>query len=119
MAKILIVDDDRYIVEVAKVALEIRGYEVITAFDGDEAMAKVMHEFPDLIILDLLMPKIDGWETYKQLKKTTQIPIIILSALEKGKGIIEDMEVEDYIEKPFEINDLVNRVSKSLGARRG
>jgi two-component system response regulator VicR len=117
VAKILIVDDDRYIVEVAKVALEIEGHEVISAFDGEEAIAKVMHEFPNLIILDLLMPKMDGWEAYKQLKeysKTTHIPIIIISALEERKGMTEDMEVEDYIEKPFEINDLVNRIKRVL-----
>lgn len=117
MARILIVDDDKYIVEVAKVALEIYGYEIISAFDGEEAIAKTMHEFPDLILLDLMMPKMDGWEAYKQFKeysKTSHIPIIIISALEKEIGMTEGMEVKDYIVKPFEINDFVNRVKNVL-----
>jgi len=117
VAKILIVDDDKYIIEVVKVALEINGYEVISAYDGEEAMAKTRHEFPNLIILDLLMPKMDGWEVYKRLKeysKTAHIPIIIISALEEKIGMVEEMEVEDYMEKPFDVNELVNRVKNIL-----
>ncbi|MEW6608528.1 MAG: response regulator [bacterium] len=117
MAKILIVDDDRYIIDVVKVALEIQGYEIIDAFDGEEALAKTIHEFPDLILLDLLMPKMDGWEVYEQLKgetETAHIPIIIISALSEETSMPERMEVEDYIAKPFEMNDLLNRVKKSL-----
>lgn len=117
MAKILIVDDDKYIIEIVKIALEIKGYEIISAFEGEEALDKAMHEFPDLILLDLLMPKMDGWEVYKRLKeysKTTHLPIIIMSALEEEIGIIEEMQVEDYIEKPFDVNELVNRVMNIL-----
>ncbi|MEW6096338.1 MAG: response regulator [bacterium] len=122
MGKILVVDDDKYIVEVAKAALEIQGHEIISAFNGEEAIAKTIHEFPNLILLDLMMPKMDGWEAYKRLKeysKTAYIPIIIISALEEEIGMTQEMEVEDYIVKPFEVNELVNRVNNVLKDMRG
>lgn len=118
--KILIVDDDKCIVEITKVVLEINGYEVLSAFDGEEALAKTMHEIPDLIILDLLMPKMDGWEAYNQLKKyskTAHIPIIIISALDKDTEMNKEMDVEGYLEKPFETNELVEKINNILDAK--
>ncbi len=119
--KILIVDDDKSIIEITKVVLEINGYEVLSAFDGKEAMAKVRHEIPDLIMLDLLMPKMDGWEVYNQLKeysKTAHIPIILVSALDKDTEMNKEMDVEGYLEKPFEINQLIAKINNVLASKR-
>ncbi|MDI6735946.1 MAG: response regulator [bacterium] len=119
--KILIIDDDKCIIEITRVVLEINGYEVLNAFDGEEAMAKVRHEIPDLIMLDLLMPKMDGWEVYNQLKeysKTAHIPIILVSALDKDTQMNKEMDVEGYLEKPFEINELIEKINNVLDSKR-
>ncbi len=119
--KILIVDDDKCIIEITRVVLEINGYEVLSAFDGEEAMAKVRHEIPDLIMLDLLMPRMDGWEVYNQLKeysKTAHIPIILVSALDKDTQMNKEMDVEGYLEKPFEINELTEKINNVLASKR-
>jgi CheY-like chemotaxis protein len=85
--KILVVDDEVYIVHILDFSLGMEGYEVVTALDGEEALAKVKKEQPDLIVLDIMMPKLDGYETCRILKsdpETQQIPVILLSA--KGRG---------------------------------
>lgn len=125
-AKILVVDDDPDVLEAIGIVLEANGYEVVTARDGAEGLDKLKDEKPDLMILDLLMPKMDGFEVCKELKdprraKYANIPIIILSSVreEASRRRYEletglQLDVDDYVEKPIEYNILLERVKKIL-----
>lgn len=118
--KILVVDDEIYIVHILDFSLGIEGYEVMTALDGEQALAKVSQEKPDLIVLDIMMPKLDGYETCKALKSnpvTKNIPVILLSA--KGRNVDQkvgfEVGADDYISKPFSPRKLVERINAILG----
>ena len=113
MAKrILLVDDEANLVEMIKMRLEANNYEVLTAYDGQEALQKAQKEKPDLIILDLMLPKMDGYKVCGLLKKDarySKIPIIMFSARaqEEDKKLGEEVGAEAYITKPFEPNTLL------------
>jgi len=118
--KILVVDDEVYIVHILDFSLGVEGYDVMTALDGEQALAKVAQEKPDLIVLDIMMPKLDGYETCKALKsdpETRDIPIILLSA--KGRNVDQkvgfEVGADDYITKPFSPRKLVERINSILG----
>jgi two-component system alkaline phosphatase synthesis response regulator PhoP len=118
--KILVVDDEIYIVHILDFSLGMEGYEVITALDGEQAVERAMAEKPDLIVLDIMMPKLDGYETCKILKQdeaTRDIPVILLSA--KGRNIDQkigfEVGADDYITKPFSPRKLVERINTILG----
>ena len=118
--KILVVDDEVYIVHILDFSLSMEGYEVVTAMDGEEALAKVGVEKPDLIVLDVMMPKLDGYETCKRLKEnddTKSIPIILLSA--KGRAVDQKMGLNvgatDYVTKQFSPRKLVEKINAILG----
>jgi DNA-binding response OmpR family regulator len=125
-AKILIVDDDPDILTAIGAVLEARDYEVVTAPDGEEGLDKLRDEKPDLMILDLLMPKMDGFAVCKELKdprraKYSNIPILILTSVkeeasrrryELETGLA--MDVDDYVEKPIDPYTLLERVEKLL-----
>ena len=120
-SKILVVDDETYIVELVKFNLEKEGYKVVVANDGLSALEKVKSELPDLIILDIMLPKMDGLEVYRTLKLNPEynsIPIIMLTA--KGEDIDTvlglEMGADDYIKKPFSPRELVARVKARLRA---
>jgi two-component system alkaline phosphatase synthesis response regulator PhoP len=118
--KILVVDDEIYIVHILDFSLGIEGYEVMTALDGEQALAKVAQDKPDLIVLDIMMPRLDGYETCKALKgnpDTKDIPVILLSA--KGRNVDQkvgfEVGADDYITKPFSPRKLVERINAILG----
>jgi two-component system, OmpR family, alkaline phosphatase synthesis response regulator PhoP len=118
--KILVVDDEIYIVHILDFSLGMEGYEVITALDGEQALEKARAERPDLIVLDIMMPKLDGYETCKLLKgedTTRDIPVILLSA--KGRNVDQkigfEVGADDYITKPFSPRKLVERINAILG----
>ena len=118
--RILVVDDEIYIVHILDFSLGMEGYEVITALDGEEALRKVKEAKPDLIVLDIMMPKMDGYETCQALKSdeaTRDIPVILLSA--KGRNVDMqagyDVGADDYITKPFSPRKLVDRINAMLG----
>ena len=118
--KILVVDDEIYIVHILDFSLGMEGYEVSTALDGEQALEKARAEKPDLIVLDIMMPKLDGYETCKILKgdpATRDIPVILLSA--KGRNIDQkigfEVGADDYITKPFSPRKLVERINGILG----
>lgn len=125
-AKILVVDDDPDVLDAIGIVLEANGYKVITARDGMEGLNKLKEEKPDLMILDLLMPNLDGFGVCKELKdprwsKYAYIPIIILSSVreEASRRRYEletglQLDVDDYVEKPIEHNILLERVEKIL-----
>jgi two-component system alkaline phosphatase synthesis response regulator PhoP len=117
--RILVVDDEIYIVHILDFSLGMEGYEVITALDGEEALEKAFESGPDLIVLDIMMPKMDGYETCKVLKadnRTKDIPIILLSA--KGRNVDMqtgyDVGADEYITKPFSPRKLVDRINAML-----
>jgi len=118
--KILVVDDEIYIVHILDFSLGMEGYEVVTALDGEQALHKVKSDKPDLVVLDIMMPKLDGYETCKILKtdpETKNIPVILLSA--KGRNVDQKMGfqvgADDYITKPVSPRKLVERINMILG----
>jgi two-component system alkaline phosphatase synthesis response regulator PhoP len=118
--RILVVDDEIYIVHILDFSLGMEGYEVVTALDGEQAVEKARSEKPDLIVLDIMMPKLDGYETCKILKgddATKNIPVILLSA--KGRNVDQkigfEVGADDYITKPFSPRKLVERINSILG----
>jgi len=125
-AKILVVDDDPEIREAISLILEANGYKVVTAQDGIDGLNKLKEDKPDLMILDLLMPRLDGFGVCKELKdprwaKYANIPIIILSSVRedasKRRYELEtgvQLDVADYVEKPIEHTVLLERIGKIL-----
>ena len=116
MKKILIVDDEKPISDIIKFNLTKEGYETVTAFDGREAIAKFEEENPDLIILDLMLPELDGLEVAKKVRKTSHIPIIMLSAKDSEFDKVIGLEIgaDDYVTKPFSNRELLARVKAHL-----
>lgn len=117
MAKnILVVDDEKPISDIVKFNLTKEGYDVVTAYDGEEALAKVNEVNPDLILLDLMLPKIDGLEVAREVRKDHDMPIIMLTAkdseIDKVLGL--EMGADDYVTKPFSNRELVARVKANL-----
>lgn len=117
--KILVVDDEADIREIIQARLISNGYEIIAAEDGFIALSLAKREKPDLIILDIMMPRMDGYSALRELRKdneTADIPVLILSVKEKDK--MEDMfyfqNISDYIEKPFDSEELLEKVKRIL-----
>ena len=122
--KILLADDDPNILKLVKLRLEANGYEVVTASDGEECMAKVFSEKPQLILLDLMMPKVDGYAVLVGLKEMhglqeeiPDIPVIVLTAMgdSRVKDLVQKEHIADYVLKPFNSQDLLAKVKKALG----
>jgi len=120
--KILAVDDERHIVRLVQVNLERAGYEVITAYDGKDALEKVASENPDLVVLDVMMPYMDGFEVLQNLRKnqaTRELPVIMLTAKAQDADVFRGWQsgVDCYLTKPFnpmELISFVKRIFKSL-----
>jgi two-component system alkaline phosphatase synthesis response regulator PhoP len=121
--KILVVDDEVYIVHILDFSLRMEGYEVITALDGEQALERVKSDHPDLIVLDIMMPKLDGYDACRKLRadpQTADVPIILLSA--KGRNVDQRMGYDagatDYITKPFSPRKLVEKINTILQATK-
>ena len=114
--KVLIADDEAPIREILKIYCEKEGFDVIEAADGAEAILKVQSEKPDIIILDIMMPVLDGLEVCKQVRKMSDIPIIMLTAKDDDDDRILGLEIgaDDYITKPFGMMEFVARVKAVL-----
>ena len=117
--KILIVDDEQRIVELVKAYLEKEGYLTIEASDGEAALELWRKEKPDLVVLDILMPQVDGLEFCREVRKESSTPIIILSARTQEEDRLEglDLGADDYVTKPFSPRELVARVRAVLRRR--
>jgi len=116
------VDDERHIVRLIQVNLERSGYQVITAFDGPDALKKVESEKPDLIVLDVMMPKMDGFEVLKRLQanpETREIPVIMLTAKAQDADVFRGWAsgVSAYLTKPFNPLELITFVKRILSGR--
>ena len=122
--KILLVDDDEDFVEATRLVLESKPYEVITAYNGDEGLAKARQERPDLIILDIIMPVKDGFNAAEQLKKAPElrdIPVLMLTSFSERVGETSlsisqglTLDTEDYVDKPVSPEQLLKRVERLL-----
>jgi DNA-binding response OmpR family regulator len=114
--RILIVDDDAMAREILKRILEHAGYEVMTAGSGPEALRKLHEGIPHLVVVDLMMPEMDGFELCRRIKSHLDVPIVILSAVAAVESKVEGLQMyaEDYIVKPFEKEELVARVQRVL-----
>ena len=129
--KILLIDDDPDFVEATKTVLEGKSYHVITAYNGDEGLKKVVEEKPDLIILDVVMPGMNGFEVCKELKENphyhffSNIPVLLLTVFPRGMEETKiplsagaTMEAEDYVQKPVKPDELLSRTEALLKKRR-
>lgn len=118
--RILVADDDREIVDIIRDSLTDEGYLVSDAYDGEEVLEKLRSSKIDLVILDIMMPRLDGLEALKLIKKTSNVPVIMLSArgrdIDKVVGL--QMGADDYLSKPFSMDELVARVSAHLRRER-
>ena len=116
--RVLLVDDDFEIVESMRIALEARGYQVLLARDGNQGLAMAEREDPDLMILDMMMPKRSGFLVMEKLRRTRPVPlrIIMITANEgsRHKASAEMLGVDDYIRKPFAMDRLLDSVDKLL-----
>jgi two-component system OmpR family response regulator len=119
--KILVVDDEKQIVEIVKAYLERDGYEVAVAYDGKAAVASVRKEHPDLIVLDLMLPELSGWDVCRTIRKESDVPVIMLTAHDDTTDKIVGLELgaDDYITKPFDPKELVARVGAVLRRYEG
>lgn len=117
--KILVVDDEKPISDIIKFNLTKEGFDVDTAYDGDEAVKKVEEYDPDLMILDLMLPKKDGLEVAREVRQTHDMPIIMVTAkdteIDKVLGL--EMGADDYVTKPFSNRELIARVKANLRRR--
>jgi DNA-binding response OmpR family regulator len=118
-AKILIVDDEADLVSVLRFGLQVEGFEVISAFDGEEGLKLARDQRPDLVVLDLMLPKMDGYQVCRALKfdeRFRSIPVFILSARsgEQDRKLAHEMGADAFVTKPYDMRDLVTRVREKL-----
>lgn len=114
--KILVVDDDKNICELLRLYLEKEGFETVVANDGEQAVEYANKYTPDLILLDIMLPKLDGWQVCRQIRKTLETPIIMLTAKGETFDKILGLELgaDDYITKPFDTKEVIARVKAVL-----
>ena len=118
--KVLCIEDEKEMIDLIKLILERRGFEVLGALGGKEGLEVIRREKPDLILLDLMMPEVDGWEVYRQMKADEQvkdIPVIVVTAkaqsIDKVLGL-HIAKVDDYVTKPFGPQELLRSINKVL-----
>ena len=115
--RVLVVDDESNIVDILKFNLKREGYDVICAYDGGEALEKARNEAPDLILLDVMLPVMDGFGVLEEIRKTDRLtPVIMLTAREEERDKILGLEIgaDDYIVKPFSVRELMARVKTNI-----
>ena len=114
--RVLIAEDEKPISDIIKFNLEKEGYEIITAYDGEDALKKALNEQLELIILDIMLPSMDGFEICKRVREKSSVPIIMVTAKEEEVDKILGLELgaDDYFTKPFSIRELVARVKANV-----
>lgn len=114
--KILIIDDEEATVHLISMLLEKRGFETIKAYRAEEGLRKAYRHQPDLVLLDIMMPDMDGWEICKRLREMSDVPIVFLTARSDVKDVVHGLEMgaDDYITKPYDNDELVARVRAHL-----
>jgi two-component system, OmpR family, KDP operon response regulator KdpE len=114
--KILVIDDEEPTVQLIAMLLERRGFEVIKAYRAEEGLRKAYRHQPELVLLDIMMPDMDGWDVCKRLREMSDIPIIFLTARSDVKDVVKGLEMgaDDYVVKPYDNDELVARVRAHL-----
>lgn len=116
MGKVLVADDDKNICELLRLYLVKEGFQVVLADDGEEALARFSAENPDIILLDVMMPRLDGWQVCREIRKKSECPIIMITAkgetFDKVLGL--ELGADDYVVKPFETKEIVARIKAVL-----
>lgn len=114
--KILVIDDEETTVQLIAILLERRGYEVIKAYRADEGLRKAYRTQPDLVLLDIMMPDMDGWDVCKRMREMSDVPIIFLTARGETRDVVRGLEMgaDDYVVKPYDNDELVARVRAHL-----
>lgn len=119
--KIMIVDDDKNICELLRLYLEKEDFETVQAYDGEQALEMFDKEQPSLVLLDVMMPRVDGWETCRRLREKSKVPVIMLTArgetFDKVLGL--ELGADDYVVKPFDAKEVVARVKAVLRRTQG
>ena len=120
-ARVLVVDDEPRYIQVAMVNLELRGYQVLTANDGQTALSLAISSEPDLVLLDVRMPGLDGYQVCQRIREFSRVPIIMLTALAEDRDKVKGLDVgaDDYVTKPFSIPELLARVRAALRRAEG
>ena len=120
LGKVLVVDDDNNICELLKLYLEKEGYGVIVAHDGDEAVVKFNALKPDVVLLDIMLPELDGWQVCREIRKKSNVPIIMITAKSETFDKVLGLELgaDDYIVKPFDTKEVIARI-KAVSRRIG
>lgn len=119
--KILVIDDEPNVIRIVRTRLEANGYEVADACDGEDGLKKVKLERPDLILVDVMMPKMNGYDFVRNIRadvSTENIPIIMLTAKGKMKDLFNLEGVEDYIVKPYEPEVLLSKIEEHLKRKK-
>ncbi len=108
---VLVVDDEPQMVGIVAYALETQGFDVLTAYDGEQALQKIETAHPDLVVLDVMLPKLDGYQVCRRVREHTTIPVILLTAKKEDEDVIQGLELgaDDYITKPFNPREVALR----------
>ena len=114
--KILVIDDEETTVQLISILLERRGYEVIKAYRAEDGLRKAYRSQPDLVLLDIMMPDMDGWEVCRRLRDLSDVPIIFLTARSEIRDVVKGLELgaDDYVVKPYDNDELVARIRAHL-----
>lgn len=114
--KILVIDDEETTVQLLSILLERRGYEVIRAYRAEDGLRQAYRSHPELVLLDIMMPEMDGWEVCRRLRELSDVPIIFLTARSEIRDVVKGLEMgaDDYIVKPYDNDELVARVRAHL-----
>lgn len=120
MAKILIVDDSPTVLQMVSSALRDGGYDVVTAANGEEGLRKAVEERPHLVLLDVMMPGLNGYEVIRKLRQVSQVSVIMVTAKEEKYlgGLFSLERISGWVEKPFEMSILLDKVASTLGEPR-
>jgi two-component system KDP operon response regulator KdpE len=115
-ATILVVDDDKELARLLSATLKKEGYQILCAHDGVEGLLMLKEERPDLVLLDLMLPRMDGWETCRRIRDYSNVPIIMLTALGSERDMVKGLELgaDDYIVKPYRLSELRARIHAGL-----
>jgi two-component system KDP operon response regulator KdpE len=115
-AKILIVDDEPHLVKLVRSNLEAQHFKVISAMDGVSALAMVEKEGPDLVILDIMLPGMDGFDVLQKIREFSSVPVIMLTAKDQDVDVVKGLQLgaDDYVKKPFSVHELLARVEAVL-----
>jgi CheY-like chemotaxis protein len=116
-APVLVVEDDASILDVVRSALEAEGYDVCTATNGKEGLDRIAQCTPSLVLLDMRMPILDGWQFARELKRRSiEVPVVVMTAAQNARRWAEEIEADAYLAKPFDLDDLLDTVARHRAA---